>query len=326
MATNDSKQRIIAIAAVAIILLLMGNAFFLWNNYQKDAVIEQQTQSIDEAEKLKVELEKQYYEALSELEEMRGGNEELNSLIEKQKSELEAQKNKISRLIRNGKDLTAARSEMKSMTAQLQNYVAENDNLKVENQRLSNSINDLSNQNTALQQDLTTSRSVADDLSSQKAALEAEKQNLEVEKANLSQKVNIASVVKVDDILVTGFKSKKNGKAVKKKYAKNIDHLRVCFNTAENKVAPTGNERFFIRLINPLGETLAVETLGSGITQDAESGAQVRYTQVADAEYNQEEQNLCMIWQPNIPFTKGAYEVEIYNKGYLAGRGGFNLK
>lgn len=326
MATNDSKQRIIAIAAVAIVLLLMGNAYFLWNNFQKDDVIEQQTQSIDEAEKLKVELEKQYYEALSELEEMRGGNEELNSLIEKQKSELEAQKNKISRLINNGKDLTAARAEMKSMTAQLRNYVSENDQLKVENARLTSSLNDLSSQNTALQEDLTATRSVADELSNQKATLEQEKQGLEEEKEDLSRKVNIASVVKVDDITVTGFKSKKNGKAVKKKYAKNIDHLRVCFNTTENKVAPTGNERFFIRIINPLGETLAVETLGSGITQDAESGAQVRYTQVTDAEYTQEEQNICMIWQPNIQFNKGAYEIEVYNKGYLAGRGGFNLK
>lgn len=326
MANNDSKQRIIAIAAVAIVLLLLGNIYFLYNNYQKDTVIEKQTQSIDEAEKLKVELEKQYYEALSELEEMRGGNEELNALIEKQKSELEAKKNKISRLIRNGKDLTAARAEMKSMTAQLQNYVAENDNLKAENQRLSTTINDMTSRTTELEQTLSESRSVAEDLSLQKAALEEEKRGLEEERANLSEKVNIASVVKIDEVTVTGFKSKKNGKAVKKKYAKNIDHLRVCFNAMENKVVPTGNERFFVRIIDPLGSTLAVETLGSGITQNAESGEQVRYTQVADAEYNQEEQNLCMIWQPNVPFSKGAYEVEVYNKGFLAGTGGFTLK
>ncbi|MFK7933425.1 MAG: hypothetical protein AB8G22_07935 [Saprospiraceae bacterium] len=326
MANNDSKQRIIAIAAIAIVLLLLGNIYFLYNNYQKDEVIEQQTQSIDEAEKLKVELEKQYYEALSELEEMRGGNEELNALIEKQKSELEAQKNKISRLIRNGKDLTAARSEMKTMTAQLQNYVAENDNLKAENVRLSTSVDDLTNRTSELEQNLDQSRTEAESLGVAKAALEEEKRGLEEERADLSQKVNIASIVKVDEITVTGFKSKKNGKAVKKKYAKNIDHLRVCFNANENKVTPTGNERFFIRIVNPLGETLAVETLGSGIMRNEESGEQVRYTQSKDTEYNQQEENLCMIWQPNVQFSKGAYEVEIYNKGYLSGTGGFTLK
>lgn len=326
MANKDSKQQIIAIAAVAIVLLLLGNIYFLWNNYQKDDVIEQQTQSIDEAEKLKVELEKQYYEALSELEEMRGGNEELNSLIEKQKSELEAQKNKISRLIRSGKDLAAARSEMKSMTAQLQNYVAENDRLKAENARLATSINDLNSRTAQLEQNLTQSRTEAESLGIRTAALREEKRGLEAERENLSKKVNIASVVAVEDVTVVGFKSKKNGKAVKKKYAKNVDHLRVCFNATENRVTPSGNERFFVRIINPLGETLAVETLGSGIMREESSGAQVRYTQSTDTDYNQEEQNLCMIWQPNIQFAKGAYEVEVYNKGFLAGTGGFTLK
>lgn len=326
MANNESKQRIIAIAAVAIVLLLLGNIFFLYNSYKKDTIIVQQTQSIDEAEKLKVELEKQYYEALSELEEMRGSNEELNAIIEKQKSELEAQKNKISRLIRSGKDLAAARAEMKTMSAQLQNYKNENDNLKAENERLSTTLDDVTSRNNELQQSLSESRTRADDLNLQNVALTEEKRGLEEERENLNEKVNIASVIKIDDVVVTGFKSKKNGKAVKKKYAKNIDHLRLCFNARENKVTPRGNERFFVRIINPLGETLAVETLGSGIMRNEETGEQLRYTQVTDTEYDRDEQNLCMIWQPNVPFSKGAYEVEVYNKGYLSGQASFALK
>ena len=38
-------------------------------------------------EKLKQELEKQYHEALSDLEEMRGTNEEMDALIEQEKVE-----------------------------------------------------------------------------------------------------------------------------------------------------------------------------------------------------------------------------------------------
>lgn len=328
MAGNDanSKQRLIAIAAVAILILLAGNAFLLYNSYQKDSVIAEQTQGLDEAEKLKVELEKQYYEALSELEEMRGSNEELNSLIEKQKSELEDQKNKVSRLIRNGKDLKSARAEIKNMNAQLDNYVTEINNLKAQNEQLANQNVALNSTNTALQENLSTARTMNEELATEKATLASEKENLQKNNQALSAKVDIASVVKVGEVNVTGFKSKSNGKAVKKKYAKNIDHLKVCFNTMENQVTEPGNESFFVRIINPLGETLAVETLGSGVMKSGATGEQIRYTQVKELDYNRDEQTLCMIWQPNIPFTKGAYEVEVYNKGHMSGKGGFTLK
>jgi len=43
-------------------------------------------------------------------------------------------------------------------------------------------------------------------------------------------------------------------------------------------------------------------------------------------DYNNEALQACFHWDPNVPFTKGNYEVEVFNKGYLAGSGTFNLK
>lgn len=326
MANNNSKQRLVAIAAVVIVLLLGVNAFLLINNMKQKETIEQQTQDIDESEKLKVELEKQYYEALSELEEMRGSNEELNDLIEKQKAEVEDQKDRISKLIRNGKDLKRVRAEMKNMTAQVEQYVNEINQLKAQNEQLANQNYQLSEEKSALENTLIESQSVNQALAGDKENLLSEKENLEIERAQLSKKVGIASVVKVDDVVVTGFKSRKNGKVVSKKYAKNIDHLKVCFNTSVNQVVEPGSEQFFVRLINPLGETLAVEELGSGVLTNSANGEQIRYTQIKEAEYDSDEKTLCMIWQPNVPFSKGQYEVEVYNKGYKSGTGSFSLK
>ena len=80
-----------------------------------------------------------------------------------------------------------------------------------------------------------------------------------------------------------------------------------------------------VRLISPVGETLAIEELGSGVMETS-NGEQMRYTAVKEYDYNNDEATLCMIWAPNVAFQAGDYQVEIYNKGYLTGEGTFNLK
>ena len=326
MANNNSKQKLIAIAAVVIILLLGINAFLLINNMKQKSTIEEQTQELGEAEQLKVELEKQYYEALSELEEMRGSNEELNDLIEKQKAELEESRDRIAKLIRNGKDLNRVRAEIKNMTIQLDQYKGEIAQLKEQNQVLVAKTSQLEEEKSVLENTLRESQQANEELNTARVELVTQNEELISDNTDLSKKVDIASVVEVENIAVTGFKSKKNGKAVSKKYAKNIDHLKVCFNTTINLVAEPATEQFFVRIINPLGETLAVEELGSGVTTNEMSQEQIRFTQIKEYDYNRDEKTLCMIWQPNLPFQKGNYEVEIYNKGYLSGKGSFQLK
>ena len=56
------------------------------------------------------------------------------------------------------------------------------------------------------------------------------------------------------------------------------------------------------------------------------TGEEIRYTQVKEYDYVNDETDLCFDWQPNTPFQKGNYDVEIYNKGHLAGKGNFVLK
>ena len=125
---------------------------------------------------------------------------------------------------------------------------------------------------------------------------------------------------------VTGLKMRSSGKAVKRRNASNIDQLQICFNTTENQVTEPKLEEFVVRIINPLGETLAVDELGSGIFTSNATGEQIRYTKIKEYDYNRDANTLCLTWQPNIEFLEGNYDVEIYNKGYLAGTGSFTLK
>ena len=324
--SKDSKQKLTAIAAVVIVALLALNAFLYYNyNKQKSENTELAAQNA-ETEKLKVELEKQYYDALSELESMRGKEENLNALIDKQKEELETKKNKIAGLLRSKSDLKKAKAEIQEMRVQLEGYVTEINTLKEENAMLAEANTKLTEDKMMLEEEVTKERTMNEELTTAKAALVSEKEGLETEKAALTKKVTYASVVNVKDVTASGWKQKKNGKSKKRRSAKNVDFLKVCFTAEANDVTETGLEQFFVRIINPIGETLAIEDLGSGVTTNTKTGEELRYTKVKELEYNNDEMVACFMWAPNTPFSKGEYEVEVYNKGYLAGKGTFKLK
>ncbi len=326
-AKNDnSKQRIIAIAAVIILALLAVNIVLLVNNNKKGSKMNALTSQLDESEQLKAELEKQYYDAISELEEMRGSNEELNALIDQQKEELGQQKDRIEKLLKDNRNINTARKEVKRLTAQVEQYLAQINQLQAENEDLTARTVSLSQRNDSLDSNLRNQIQANDELNTAKATLVSEKEELLRTSEMLSKKVDIASVIKVSNVEASGIKLRKSGKGVKKNNAKNIDHLQVCFTTTVNQVTDTGVEDFLVRIINPLGETLAIDELGSGVFTNESTGEQMRYTQIKEVEYDQNQENHCMKWAPGQGFQAGNYDIEVYNKGYLAGSASFQLK
>ncbi len=326
MSSSNSKSNLFAIAMVAILGLLGLSGYLFFANQNLQETTEKLAQDINTKGKIYDELNDTYNEAVAELDEMKGNNEELNALIEKQKDELKAKKNQISSLLRTKNDYKKVKAEMGEMRTQLDQYVAEVNTLKAENEALLAQNTDLDNQKKSLEQDLTAKSAQNEELETARAQLVSEKEDLTSRNSMLGKKVNIASVIKVADVTATGWKLRKNGKAAKKKYAKNMDRLELCFNTSENLVANPGEETFHIRIITPLGETLAIEEMGSGIIKDESTKEEMRFTKAETVDYQNESGNICMNWEPSTGFDKGLYSVEIYNKGYIAGRGEFRLK
>jgi SMC interacting uncharacterized protein involved in chromosome segregation len=328
MANNNSaQQRLLIIAGIIIATLLVTNAALLCNKYKQDTMVDDQSNKLAEADKLKIELEKQYQEALSELEEMRGSNEELNAIIDQQKAELKQQKDKIDGLLRGGTDLSRAKAELKNMRAQTAGYVAEIDRMKAEIESLRGERDELTERTKNLSANLDSANMRTSALEGENSAIAAERDQLSDEKSKLTEKVNLASVIKVDKVEVTPLKERGNGKTVTKKSAKKVDQLKVCIRTTENKIAKPGTEVFYIRIINPIGETMAVEELGSGRFINKDTGEELRYTHMKEYDYNQDAADICFNWDPNTGnFGKGKYKVEVYNKGHLAGTGSFDLK
>ncbi|RMG78073.1 MAG: hypothetical protein D6714_18840 [Bacteroidetes bacterium] len=317
---QKNPLRVFLPVAITVGLILLGViGYLLYTNAAQERDLMAKISDLQEAENIRAELEDQYNQALTDLEEMRGENADLNALIDQQQSELEEQRNKIARLIRDSKKRKAALEELENLKAQIASYKAEVEELKAQNEMLAMQNDSLASKNLNLQSDLESQLSTNAELENAKAMLVSEKEKL-------SETVYLASVVKVKDVQVTGLKVKNNGKPVKRKVAKQINLLDVCFTTTENEVTHPGVEKFFIRLINPVGETMAIEELGAGTIVNKKTDEEIRYTHVQEYEYSNDEKQVCFKWKPTVGLQPGSYKVEIYNKGYLCGTGAFSLK
>lgn len=326
MSVKNANQNVIAALIVALLALAGLNIYQFINRNALLETNKQQETEIIEMDKAKTELEKEYYEALSELEEMKSSNTELNTMIESQKDELTKQKNRISVLLKDSRNLVAAKEEIKKLREQGEQYLAEITVLREENEKLSASNTELKAVNANLQTEVETERTLNEELSSEKEDLSKENMQLSTAKENLTKKVNMASAIVVEDIDVKGYRVKEDGGTSRKRRAENVDMLEICFDMTTNELAESGDEQFLVRIIDPIGETLAIERMGSGIARVGMDNTQIRFTKRLNVQYDQEEKEVCAQWQPGIDFREGLHTVEVYNKGFLVGESEFKLR
>ncbi|MEP7269123.1 MAG: hypothetical protein ABI844_16000 [Saprospiraceae bacterium] len=324
--TPPKKNNSLPIIIGFLIASVGANAYLFFNKQKQQEVIVSTETKLTESERLKGELEKQYYQALQDLEKQRTDNKGLNDQIDSMKTDLKSQKDRISRLLGDSKNLVNAKKEMANLRVQVDGYLSEITKLKSDNETLAATNTSLNEEKKTLSMNLEEQKKTNEELTNVKAVLTSEKEKLSSENTVLTKKVNIASVVKVNNIDVSGFTVKSSGKEVEKNRAKRVEGLKICFDVSENNVAESGVEQFYVRIINPTGETQALENMGSGVLVNQANNEEVKYTSLKGVKYENKAQNTCMNWQPNIPFQPGTYTVEVYNKGYLSGTSTFTLK
>lgn len=323
---SDNSKRLLTIAAVAIAFLLGTNIFLLFNKYKTGAQLEQTVKELDSKEAAYDQLNLQFTDAVSQLEQMKSSNAELNSKIDEQIAQLTEQKGKIAEFIKQKGDLKAARNQIQDLIRQKDGYVLEVAKLKEEVAALAASNKDLTDKNTVLSTDLTTTKTKLEEESTAKAALISEKTVLQSENKDLSTKVDIASAIKVNNIEVKPLMVKSSGKERTKSRASRVDKVNICFTADANDVVPAGEEVFYIRIVDPTGAPLAIESLGSGVAHNKKTDNEFRYTTTAKTNYANAPTNVCGAWLPGTDFMKGEYQVEIFNKGHFVGTTKFKLK
>jgi hypothetical protein len=308
---------------VAIAALLGLCVFLLVSKVSTSRQLDATTLELTQQKEAFTELDAKYNEAVTQLEQQKGINAELDAKINQQLAELEANKNQIAGLIRDKKDYKSAMANFERQKAQ---YLAEIDDLKRQVGVLTESNTQLTGQNQQLTSSLNETQAKLQEEGTAKAALISEKTQLEDERNKLSKKVDVASAIRVKNIEVKAKDVRSNGKERTKSKAKQVDKLSVCFMTEANEVTPSGEETFYIRIVDPTGAPLAIESLGSGVGLNKREESEFRYTTTATCNYTNGETQVCGAWQPGQNFVKGKYQVEVYNKGYLVGTGNFNLK
>ena len=267
------------------------------------------------------ELEKQFEEILEELDYYVGVSEEMNLLIEMQKEELAARRLEIATFIQDYHDsqLEFARMQIRGLKEVARLFLLQIEQLQQVNDILFASNNNLKDQKKNLHTQLDRQQTENDQVAATTSTLVSQRDDLK-------RAVLIGSVISVKDIKVQGLKVRPNGKAKKRKSSRRVDELKVCFTATANEVVNAGTETFFIRIVNPRGETLSNEDLGSGNIRLQASGDKVPITSGKEINYQNAERDLCLSWTPRIAFIPGSYQVEVYNKGFLAGTSGFNLR
>ncbi|MBK9720893.1 MAG: hypothetical protein IPO78_04660 [Saprospiraceae bacterium] len=323
---STSNQNVKALVIILLVALFGFNVYQFVNNsnLQKDNLAKEN--ELVQLEDAKAKLDKEYQQAVSDLNDMKTNNEELNRVIDTQKEELRIQKEKVTGLLKDSKNLAIARKEIETIKSKTQEYITEINRLKSENAELATANTGLKSDKEKLTQEVQTKSAENQQLSEAKATLNTEKDNIAKEKDLLSRKVNRATAIPIQKINVDAFEEREGKKPNDVSKAKDADFIEVCFKTTVNKNTESGTEKFYIRIINPTGETQAIESEGSGVIRNDQNGETIKFSMSAMTQYSSDVKEVCSKFKNPGSFVAGIYQIEVFNKGYLVGTSTLKLK
>lgn len=295
---NNNNKLIVVI--VLLLILLIVSVVMNYNLRKENKIIQQEkTETINRLDSViivRVEIEKELQQSTIDLIRFKGISSSLDSLLGEANEKIEKQKKKISLLAKQADKTKELEKELAEFRKLRDFYIEKIDSLIQENDLLQ------------------------EEVASQKVAIV----ELQVERESLQKKVDIASIIKSQDIFATCFKEKRGGKLAKTVIAKKTKKIDVCFTLTENLITEKGKKDIFIKIVSPEGVTITDGSSGTFTMADSEKEAQYTFKETVD--YEQKVIDQCVTWQQTNPYTPGNYQIELYYNGYLSGMGGFILK
>jgi len=348
-ALNNNKRKFL----FAIIALLIGLNIFLWfMNQRMNTEHKKLKAKTVEIENTMETLQKEYDNALADLDTYKGENNRLDSLLSNNKTELELLKTEIQDLLSKDKLTTTELSQAKTMII----------NLKLRNQNQVNTLDSLysisqslARTNLYLERDLKTERDYSGKLIASTDSLKIEfdslsitaskldEQRVEIQEENkelkskneqlleetevLTKKVDRAAMLNLENINFEGIRFRNNGKERKTKDFNKVERFKVCYQVKPNEFAESGFKELYLRVTNPEGIVLYDETNDSpGYFLDGNDD-EIQYSSIADLDYkNNELQEFCTFCGFTAPLIQGIYEVELFYKGEKVGIDQLELK
>lgn len=295
---KKSNKIAVIIAFMAIVIIIQAIKIYLDTKEKQDV----RTRLITTEEELATTMQR-LTEISTELDEKIAQVTKLGgdvSDLEQAKAEIEEELRRNKRAT--GKEIKALKDRVEGYELLLKNKDEEITKLQSVNKEL-----------------LTENRS----LKTQQNRLGDSLNRLTQSKEELATKVAIASQLKAENIRIVSVNDRGRERSSPFRQ-KQIDHLKIEFNLAENSVAPIEGKKIVIRVIDENNQVIFDVARGSGTF--IFNGKEEFYTAAQEVLFDNTRQKLTYLYDKGSEYAPGNYTLEIYTDDYMMGRGEFIVK
>ncbi|MBK1439760.1 hypothetical protein JHJ32_07180 [Parapedobacter sp. ISTM3] len=282
---------------VAILALLATNVYF-YIKYKNtgDRVYELTDERISmqaEIDRIEAELDRLTDENLTLSTSLKAAQDSVRTTIAALRNQLT--QNNLTR-----EQLVSAQHEINQLKQQVSKYVTEVENLRVQNEQL---------------------RSERDELKQEISSSSDRVAALEEENTDLTNKVRLASTLKVSNISINGVRERSNNKQSVETRARRIDKFQIHFTIADNPLAQVGMHDVYLRVIDPNGN---LRTTDNGLFEV--DGNQIQYTYKTAINFVNDGADYVIEWTDTKGFQKGTYTILLYADNTVMGQSSVVLK
>lgn len=164
------------------------------------------------------------------------------------------------------------------------------------------------------------------DLKTTQAQIEEEVAQLNVQKQNLQAKVDVASLLKAENVVIAAVNSRGKERVETTKDFRNrqIERLKVSFKISDNKVAEKGPRNVYVQVLGPNSQPIFDVAKGSGTFMI--NGQEQFYTVKQDIIFDNSGQSLVFYYEKGSDYAKGNHEIKLFVDNYQVGSKTFTVK
>lgn len=140
----------------------------------------------------------------------------------------------------------------------------------------------------------------------------------------LSEKVQVASMLQAENIMVMGINNRGNAKERDRYRNNQIEQMQLSFNLAKNDVAPVEGKDIMVRVIDPDGNVIFDVAKGAGTFM--KDGKEVFFTQKQEILFDNSAQELTFVYEKGSDYAEGRHTIEIYADDYIIGKTTFEIR
>lgn len=149
--------------------------------------------------------------------------------------------------------------------------------------------------------------------------------SLNVKKTELQEKVEIASILRAENIRLVVINKK--DKVVDKEEFKSklVDKLRVEFTLGDNRVSRKDKKKIYFRLVQPDASVLYDLATGGGFFNAAD-GKEIPFTLKQEVDFDNSKQKVSFVYVKGSPYKIGTHTIEVYHEGNKIGESSLIVK